>query len=83
MKQIYIWNPMTTGFIMQTLIYILSMAFLSSLSRRRSQEKRLYSQATFNYHTRTKLNVTKIFIFFTWDRDYLLAYFFFTEDVLS
>ena len=33
--QIYIWNPMTTGFIMQTLICVISMEFLP-LSRRRS-----------------------------------------------
>ena len=32
-EQICIWNPMTTGFIMQTLIYVISMEFLS-LSRR-------------------------------------------------
>ena len=32
-KQIYIWNPVTTGFIMQTLIYVISMEFL--LQRRR------------------------------------------------
>ena len=33
--QIYFWNPMTAGFIMYTLICVISMEFLS-LSRRRS-----------------------------------------------
>ena len=34
-EQICFWNPMTTAFIMQTLIYVISVEFLS-LSRRRS-----------------------------------------------
>ena len=34
-EQNYIWNPMTTGLIMQTSIYVISMEFLS-LSRKRS-----------------------------------------------
>ena len=34
-EQICIWNPMTPGFIMKTLIYVISMEFLS-WSRRRS-----------------------------------------------
>ena len=34
-EQICIWNPMTTGFIMLALIYVIGMEFLS-LSRRRS-----------------------------------------------
>ena len=37
-KQIYIWNPMTTGFIMLTLIYEISMEF-PSLSTRRSSSR--------------------------------------------
>ena len=34
-ERIWMWNPMTTGYIMLTLIYVISMEFLS-LSRRRS-----------------------------------------------
>ena len=39
-EQIRIWNPMTTGFIMYTLIYVISMEILS-LSRRRSSSRNL------------------------------------------
>ena len=52
--QIFIWNPITTGFIMYTLICVISMEFLS-LSRRgsssqnvpsgKSEEKRMFLQA--------------------------------------
>ena len=40
--QIYIWNPMTTGFIMLTLICVISMEFLP-LSRRRSSARNVPS----------------------------------------
>ena len=41
-RQIYIWNPMTTGFIMETLICVISMEFLS-LSRRHSSARDILS----------------------------------------
>ena len=41
-KQICIWNPMTNGFIMLTLIYVISMEFLS-LSRKRSSSRNVPS----------------------------------------
>ena len=41
-EQICIWKPMTTGFIFKTLIYIISMEFLS-LSRRRSSARNVPS----------------------------------------
>ena len=41
-EQICIWNPMTTAFIMQTLIYVISMEFLS-LRRRRSSAQNVPS----------------------------------------
>ena len=40
--QIYIWSPMTTGFVMQTLIYVISMEFLP-LNRRRSSARNVPS----------------------------------------
>ena len=41
-EQICIWKPMTTGFILYTLIYIISMEFLS-LSRRRPSSRKVPS----------------------------------------
>ena len=54
-EQICIWNPMTTGFITLTLIYIISMQFLLLSGRHssaqtssavKSKEKQLFLQAT-------------------------------------
>ena len=53
-EQINIWSPLTTGFIMQTLIYVISMVFLSvmrglplwrNVPSERSEEGRLFLQA--------------------------------------
>ena len=44
-RQIYIWNPMTTGFIMYTLICIISVEFLSLESQ--SEEKWMFSLASY------------------------------------
>ena len=56
MEQIWMWNPITTRYVMYTLIYVISMEFLS-LSRRRSSvrnvpsgeelEKRLFPRAKY------------------------------------
>ena len=62
MQQIYIWKPMTTGFIMQTLLYVISMQFLS-LRRRLSSWRNFPSSVDQDSQARstwTRLAITPI-----------------------
>ena len=65
-EQICIWDPMTTGFIMQTLIYVISMEFLPLGCRRSSLwnvlSNKEQGKQLFYYLSLSSLNLTPCFL---------------------